>query len=65
MVLAQRLKDLREEKRLSTTGKSRLLRHPRSHGGWGNSSRDARTLGRFRRLMRWTNEADRLLLFMA
>jgi transcriptional regulator with XRE-family HTH domain len=35
-------------------------------GGWGSSGRDARTLGRFRRLLRRTNKADqKLLLFMA
>jgi transcriptional regulator with XRE-family HTH domain len=34
--------------------------------GWGSSSRDARTLGRFRRLLRRTSKADqKLLLFMA
>jgi transcriptional regulator with XRE-family HTH domain len=34
--------------------------------GWGSSGRDARTLGRFRRLLRRTNKADqKLLLFMA
>ena len=35
-------------------------------GGWGSSGRDARTLGRFRRLLRRTSKADqKLLLFMA
>jgi len=35
-------------------------------GDWGSSGRDARTLGRFRRLLRRTNKADqKLLLFMA
>jgi transcriptional regulator with XRE-family HTH domain len=35
-------------------------------GRWGSSGRDARTLGRFRRLLRRTSKADqRLLLFMA
>jgi transcriptional regulator with XRE-family HTH domain len=34
--------------------------------GWGNSGRDARTLGRFRRLLRRTSKADqKLLLFVA
>jgi transcriptional regulator with XRE-family HTH domain len=33
---------------------------------WGSSGRDARTLGRFRRLLRRTNKADqKLLLFVA
>jgi transcriptional regulator with XRE-family HTH domain len=30
---------------------------------WGASGRDARTLGRFRRLLRRTNKADQKLLF--
>jgi transcriptional regulator with XRE-family HTH domain len=35
-------------------------------GGWGSSGRDARTLGRFRGLLRRTSKADlKLLLFMA
>ena len=35
-------------------------------GGWGSSGRDARTLGRFRRLFQRTSEADqKLLLFVA
>src|ERR1700730_1055926 len=35
-------------------------------GGWGSSGRDARTLGRFRSLLRRTSKADqKLLLFMA
>jgi DNA-binding XRE family transcriptional regulator len=35
-------------------------------GGWGSSGRDARTVGRFRRLLRRTSKADqKLLLFMA
>ena len=35
-------------------------------GDWGSSGRDARTLGRFRRLLRRTSKADqKLLLFMA
>jgi len=40
---------------------------PRNDGdGWGSSGRDARTLGRFRRLLRRTNKADqKLLLFVA
>jgi transcriptional regulator with XRE-family HTH domain len=34
--------------------------------GWGSSGRDARTFGRFRRLLRHTSKADqKLLLFMA
>jgi transcriptional regulator with XRE-family HTH domain len=34
--------------------------------GWGSSGRDARTLGRFRRLLRRTSKADqKLLLFVA
>ena len=34
--------------------------------GWGSSGRDARTLGRFRRLLRRTSEDDqKLLLFVA
>jgi transcriptional regulator with XRE-family HTH domain len=34
--------------------------------GWGSSGRDARTLGRFRRLLRRTSKADQnLLMFMA
>ena len=34
--------------------------------GWGSSGRDARTLGRFRRLLRRTSKADQnLLLFVA
>jgi transcriptional regulator with XRE-family HTH domain len=34
--------------------------------GWGSSGRDARTLGKFRRLFSQTNKADiNLLLFMA
>jgi transcriptional regulator with XRE-family HTH domain len=34
--------------------------------GWGGSGRDARTLGRFRRLLRRTSKADqKLLMFMA
>jgi transcriptional regulator with XRE-family HTH domain len=34
--------------------------------GWGSSGRDARTLGRFRRLLRRTRKADlKLLLFVA
>jgi transcriptional regulator with XRE-family HTH domain len=34
--------------------------------GWGSSGRDARTLGRFRSLLRRTSKADqKLLLFMA
>jgi transcriptional regulator with XRE-family HTH domain len=32
-------------------------------GGWGSSGRDAKTLGRFRRLLKRTAEADRRLLF--
>jgi transcriptional regulator with XRE-family HTH domain len=32
-------------------------------GGWGCSGRDAQTLGRFRRLLKRTHEADRRLLF--
>jgi hypothetical protein len=32
-------------------------------GGWGSSGRDAQTLGRFRRLLKQTREADRRLLF--
>ncbi|MGD0426042.1 MAG: helix-turn-helix domain-containing protein [Candidatus Acidiferrales bacterium] len=32
-------------------------------GGWGCSGRDAQTLGRFRRLLKRTSEADRQLLF--
>jgi transcriptional regulator with XRE-family HTH domain len=40
---------------------------PKTSGeGWGSSGRDARTLGRFRRLLRRTNKADlKLLLFVA
>jgi transcriptional regulator with XRE-family HTH domain len=40
---------------------------PKSGGeGWGSSGRDARTLGRFRRLLRRTSKADqKLLLFVA
>ena len=40
---------------------------PKSSGdGWGSSGRDARTLGRFRRLLRRTSKADqKLLLFVA
>src|SRR6202167_5995803 len=35
-------------------------------GNWGSSGRDARTLGRFRRLLRRTSQADQnLLMFMA
>jgi transcriptional regulator with XRE-family HTH domain len=35
-------------------------------GGWGSSGRDARTLVRFRRLLRRTSKADqKLLLFVA
>jgi transcriptional regulator with XRE-family HTH domain len=35
-------------------------------GNWGSSGRDARTLGRFRRLLRRTSKADQnLLMFMA
>jgi transcriptional regulator with XRE-family HTH domain len=35
-------------------------------GNWGSSGRDARTLGRFRRLLRRTSKADlKLLLFVA
>jgi transcriptional regulator with XRE-family HTH domain len=35
-------------------------------GGWGSSGRDARMLGRFRRLLRHTSKADqKLLLFVA
>ena len=35
-------------------------------GSWGGSGRDARTLGRFRRLLRRTRKADlKLLLFVA
>ncbi|HXN27050.1 MAG TPA: helix-turn-helix transcriptional regulator [Candidatus Acidoferrales bacterium] len=34
-----------------------------SGSGWGSSGRDARTLGRFRRLLERTREADRQLLF--
>src|SRR5271169_1979838 len=35
-------------------------------GDWGSSGRDARTLGRFRRLLRRTSKTDqKLLLFMA
>src|SRR6202789_766892 len=34
-----------------------------SGSGWGSSGRDARTLGRFRRLLGRTREADRQLLF--
>src|SRR5271168_57645 len=35
-------------------------------GDWGSSGRDARTLGRFRRLLRRTSMADqKLLLFVA
>jgi transcriptional regulator with XRE-family HTH domain len=35
-------------------------------GGWGSSGRDARTLARFRRLLRRTSKADqKLLLFVA
>src|SRR5580658_4680317 len=35
-------------------------------GGWGSSGRDARTLQRFRRLLRQASKADqRLLMFMA
>ena len=34
--------------------------------GWGGSGRDARTLGRFRRLLRRTSKADqKLLMFVA
>jgi transcriptional regulator with XRE-family HTH domain len=34
--------------------------------GWGSSGRDARTLGRFRRLLRRTSKADqKLLMFVA
>src|ERR1700678_4054185 len=37
-----------------------------SGDGWGSSGRDARTLGRFRRLLRRTSKADlKLLLFVA
>jgi transcriptional regulator with XRE-family HTH domain len=41
--------------------------HPKIGGdGWGSSGRDARTLGRFRRLLRRTSKADqKLLLFVA
>jgi transcriptional regulator with XRE-family HTH domain len=39
---------------------------PKAATGWGSSGRDARTLDRFRRLMRRTHEYDlKLLLFMA
>src|ERR1700691_4298900 len=31
---------------------------PRTKDGWGSSGRDARTLGRFRRLLRRTSKAD-------
>jgi transcriptional regulator with XRE-family HTH domain len=31
--------------------------------GWGRSGRDARTLGRFRRLLRRTSKADQKVLF--
>ena len=35
-------------------------------GDWGSSGRDARTFGRFRRLLRHTSKTDqKLLLFMA
>lgn len=35
-------------------------------GDWGSSGRDARTFGRFRRLLRHTSKADqKLLMFMA
>jgi transcriptional regulator with XRE-family HTH domain len=43
-----------------------ILPKPTGDSGWGSSGRDARTLGRFRRLMSRTDEAARsLLLFMA
>jgi transcriptional regulator with XRE-family HTH domain len=39
---------------------------PKTDDGWGSSGRDARTLRRFRRLLRRTNKADqKLLLFVA
>jgi len=39
---------------------------PKVDDGWGGSGRDARTLGRFRRLLRRTSKADQeLLMFMA
>jgi transcriptional regulator with XRE-family HTH domain len=40
---------------------------PKNSGdGWGSTGRDARTLGRFRRLLRRTSKADqKLLLFVA
>jgi transcriptional regulator with XRE-family HTH domain len=41
-------------------------RLPKTDGGWGSSGRDARTLGRFRRLLRRSTKADlKLLLFVA
>src|ERR1700678_4025390 len=41
--------------------------HPKIGGdGWGSSGRDARTLSRFRRLLRRTSKADqKLLIFVA
>jgi transcriptional regulator with XRE-family HTH domain len=39
---------------------------PKTDDSWGSSGRDARTLGRFRRLLRRTSKADqKLLLFVA
>src|ERR1700675_1692267 len=41
-------------------------RIPGVKDGWGSSGHDARTLGKFRRLLRRTSKADqKLLLFMA
>jgi transcriptional regulator with XRE-family HTH domain len=48
----------------------KLLNFPKrkngDNGSWGNSGKDARTLDKFRRLLKRTDESDRkLLLFMA
>jgi transcriptional regulator with XRE-family HTH domain len=46
--------------------KPRMLKIPESEIGWGAKGKDAKTLDRFRRLLRRTNPADQnLLIFMA
>jgi transcriptional regulator with XRE-family HTH domain len=43
-----------------------ILKIPESEAGWGTTGKDAKTLDRFRRLLRRTSPADRnLLMFMA
>ena len=78
MMIADKLKELREHKNMSQgdiEARTGLLRCYISRvemkplkvaPGWGSTGSDARTLDRFRRLLRRTSADDRkLLLFMA